>query len=148
MSAKWRGHRKPLRRVRGSGNFNSEHWKERSFRVKRRGIGNRISCYRRSLPDLCGRRKKCKKPESLIDIFEEHDRITVVAEFAGFKEESLEIQLKGQRLVLSAENLDERYFKTVSLPEEVVPRSLCTSCRNGVLKVQFEKALKERPRTR
>ncbi len=90
------------------------------------------------------RARKWKEPEPLIDVFEENDRITVVAQFAGFKRENLKIHVKDQRLILSAETSDRKYYKSLNLPKRVNLENLHTSYKNGVLEIQFERTVKEK----
>jgi HSP20 family protein len=90
------------------------------------------------------RGRKWKEPKPLIDVLEEKNKIIVVAEFAGFKRENLKIHVKDQRLILSAESSDRKYHKSLNLPKRVIPSTMCTSFKNGVLEIEFEKAVKEK----
>src|SRR3972149_10848986 len=76
-----------------------------------------------------------KEPTPLIDIFQEKSWITIVAEIAGFNKETLKINVKDQKLTLSAKAKDRRYYKSLNLPKIVIP--------NGVLEIKLKKASKE-----
>jgi HSP20 family molecular chaperone IbpA len=56
--------------------------------------------YYRSSKDFA--KRKWKNPKPLIDIFQEKNWITIVAEIAGFNKETLKINVKDQKLTLSA----------------------------------------------
>ena len=88
--------------------------------------------------------KDLKEPKPLIDILEDGNDIYVVAEFAGFNRENLRIDLKEQKLTLSAEALDRKYHKSLNLPRRVIPSTLCTTYKNGVLEIRLKKAANEK----
>jgi HSP20 family protein len=67
----------------------------------------------------------------------------VFAEFAGFSKENLRITLKDQRLTLSARTSERRYHKSLNLPKKVVPETLCTTYKNGVLEIRLKKVLEQ-----
>jgi len=85
-----------------------------------------------------------KEPQPLIDILEEKDDIVVVADFAGFKRENLRVKVKNQRLLLSAEAPERKYYKSLNLPKRVIPESLRTRYKNGVLEIRLKKEEKEK----
>ena len=89
------------------------------------------------------RKRKWKEPKPLIDIFQEKTWITIVAEIAGFNKETLKIEVKDQKLTLSAKAKDRRYYKSLNLPKEVIPNIMHTTYKNGVLEVKLRKAEKE-----
>jgi HSP20 family molecular chaperone IbpA len=89
--------------------------------------------------------KKSKEMEPLIDILDEKDNVIVVAELAGFSKENLRIHVKNQRLTLSAEATDRKYYKSLNLPKRVIPNTIRTTYKNGVLEIQLKKAIEEKP---
>ena len=89
------------------------------------------------------RKRKWKEPKPLIDIFQEKTWITIVAEIAGFNKETLKIEVKDQKLTLSAKAKDRRYYKSLNLPKEVIPNIMHTTYKNGVLEIKLRKAEKE-----
>ena len=143
MSAKWRRYKKRSKRFHIS--RDSDRVKDKKddqpFRIKNLRIKRRTYPYKHNLPNTF-RGRKWKEPEPLIDVLEEKNKITVVAQFAGFKEENLKIHVKDQRLTLSAETSDRKYHKSLNLPKKVIPTTMCTSYKNGVLEIEFEKVLK------
>jgi len=88
--------------------------------------------------------KKLREPRPLVDVLEGNDDVVVVAEFAGFKKEDLRINVKNQRLTLSAEAFDRKYHKSLNLPKRVIPSTICTTYKNGVLEIRLKKAAEEK----
>jgi HSP20 family molecular chaperone IbpA len=88
-------------------------------------------------------KRKWKEPKPLIDIFQEKKWITIVAEIAGFNKETLNINVKDQKITLSAKAKDRRYYKSLNLPKVVIPNIMRTTYKNGVLEIKLKKAEKE-----
>ncbi len=84
--------------------------------------------------------RKLKEPKPLIDIFQESNFITIVAEIAGFNKDTLKIHVKDQKLTLSAKSKDRRYYKSLNLPKVVIPDIMYTKFKNGVLEIKLKKA--------
>ena len=82
---------------------------------------------------------KWKAPKPLIDIFQEKSWITIVAEIVGFNKETLKINVKDQKLTLSAKAKDRRYYKSLNLPKEVIPNIIHTTYKNGVLEIKLKR---------
>jgi HSP20 family molecular chaperone IbpA len=76
----------------------------------------------------------------LIDIFQENGYITIVAEIVGFNRETLKINVKDQKITLSAKSKERRYYKSLNLPTVVIPDATHTKFKNGVLEVKLKKA--------
>jgi len=76
----------------------------------------------------------------LIDIFQESGYITIVAEIVGFNKETLKINVKDQKITLSAKSKERRYYKSLNLPTVVIPDAMHTKFKNGVLEVRLKKA--------
>src|SRR4030066_2222718 len=74
------------------------------------------------LPKRFGK-ENLKEPSPLIDIFQEKRWITIVAEIAGFNKETLKINVKDQKLTLSAKAKDRRYYKSLIYPKVGVQAS-------------------------
>jgi HSP20 family molecular chaperone IbpA len=89
-------------------------------------------------------RGRIREPEPLLDVLEGRRDIIVVAEFAGFSKENLEISVDKYRLTLCAQAMDRRYYKSLNLPKRVIPNTIRTSCKNGVLEIQLKKAAQRR----
>jgi HSP20 family molecular chaperone IbpA len=84
-------------------------------------------------------KRKWKEPKPLIDIFQEKNWITIVAEIAGFNKETLKINVKDQKITLSGKEKNRRYYKSLNLPKLVVPNAVHTKYKNGVLEIKLQK---------
>ena len=84
-------------------------------------------------------RRNLRDPKPLIDIFQEKQWITIVAEIAGFNKETLKIHVKDQKITLSAKAKNRRYYKSLNLPKVVVPNAVHTTFKNGVLEIKLQK---------
>ncbi|VVB86739.1 Uncharacterised protein [uncultured archaeon] len=72
--------------------------------------------------------------EPIIDIFEENEYISVIAELPGIEEKDIMTELKGNTLEISA----GKYCKTIELPS--VPKSISErTYKNGVLQLKIER---------
>jgi HSP20 family molecular chaperone IbpA len=144
LSAKWR-------RSRNSKKFNifrvfnkirdrndPQTFQTKGSRVKRQSYPYRYRVQKASA------QKKLREPRPLVDVLEGNDDVVVVAEFAGFKKEDLRINVKNQRLTLSAEAFDRKYHKSLNLPKRVIPSTICTTYKNGVLEIRLKKAAEEK----
>jgi HSP20 family molecular chaperone IbpA len=139
LSMKWRRSRKHLKWL------DLTSFKNRSKIVHvetMRSARSMYPQYSRSSQNSAKRQWKAPKP--LIDIFQEKNWITIVAEIAGFNKETLKINVKDQKLTLSAKAKDRRYYKSLNLPKVVVPNAVQTTYKNGVLEIKLKKAPKER----
>lgn len=80
--------------------------------------------------------------QPLADVFEEDDRLRVVAELSGCEEKDVRTELKGDILVIRADTGDRKYFGEVLLPCPVDESSRRSSYRNGVLEIELLKRTK------
>jgi HSP20 family molecular chaperone IbpA len=85
-------------------------------------------------------KKALPEQKPLIDIFQENNTVTIVAEIVGFNKDSLKINVKDQKLTLSAKSKDRRYYKSLNLPTLVIPNAMHTKFKNGVLEIKLKKA--------
>jgi HSP20 family protein len=77
--------------------------------------------------------------EPMIDIFDEEDHISVIAELPGVSEDEIKVEVAGDILNLTASDKDRKYAKEVLLPSKVKPESVKTSYRNGILEITLQK---------
>jgi HSP20 family molecular chaperone IbpA len=85
-------------------------------------------------------KRSLAEQKPLIDIFQENNTITIVAEIVGFNKDSLKINVKDQKITLSAKSKDRRYYKSLNLPTVVIPNAMHTKFKNGVLEIKLKKA--------
>jgi HSP20 family protein len=95
-----------------------------------------------------------------LDVYQDKDHFTVVAELPGFKKDQIELSLHQGALTISGErkqeNADkegvrsERYFgrfqRTVTLPAPVNADQVRASFQDGILKVELPKAEEAKPK--
>jgi HSP20 family protein len=77
--------------------------------------------------------------EPLVDVFDESDHITVIAEMPGVEEERINISVQGDILTLSASGSERKYYKELVLPASVDAASLTSKYKNGVLEIRVNK---------
>jgi HSP20 family molecular chaperone IbpA len=85
-------------------------------------------------------KRKGQEPKPLIDIFQDNTTITVVAEIVGFNKDTVKINIKDQKITLSARSKERRYYKSLNLPKVVIPDETHTKFKNGVLEIKLKKA--------
>jgi HSP20 family protein len=81
-----------------------------------------------------------EEPKPLIDIFQDNNNITIIAEIAGFNRDTFKINVKDQKITLSAKSKERRYYKSLNLPKVVIPDETHTKYKNGVLEIKLKKA--------
>jgi len=77
--------------------------------------------------------------EPMVDVFDEKDRILVIAELPGVSESEIKIEIAGDILNLAAADRDRKYAKEILLPGKVKPDPVKTSYKNGILEITLEK---------
>ncbi|MBI4533989.1 MAG: Hsp20/alpha crystallin family protein [Candidatus Melainabacteria bacterium] len=78
--------------------------------------------------------------EPLVDVFNEKDAVTIVAEIPGAAEESIDVSIDGCTLRLRAKARDRKYYKEVTLPTAVEDMPRERSYLNGMFSIVFDKA--------
>ncbi len=77
--------------------------------------------------------------EPIADVFDEGDKLVVVAELPGVAEGDIHLEVKDDILSLSAEAKDRKYRKEILLPSPVDATSMESSFRNGILELTLRK---------
>lgn len=77
--------------------------------------------------------------EPMVDMFDEPDRLLVVAEVPGQMEENVRVEVHDDILVISTEGGEPRYGKEVLLPASFPSDKLSFHCRNGILEIELMK---------
>lgn len=94
-----------------------------------------------------------------VDVYQNRDQFTVVAELPGVKKEEIEISFKGNALTISGErNLEEgdqqpyhserffgRFQRTISLPAAVDSEKITATYKDGILNVVLPKSDEAKP---
>lgn len=87
-----------------------------------------------------GRVSVVEEREPLVDIYEEDDKIRVVAELPGVDENKIKVRaVDDKHVVIEASNHDRKYRKELELPVEVDADSADAVYKNGVLEITFKK---------
>jgi HSP20 family molecular chaperone IbpA len=134
MSARWRRTSKNRKWL----DFNGLNKKPKTPQNNRRVKS--VPTHTNFRPSKSFAKRKFEDPKPLIDIFQENNYITIVAEIVGFNKETLKISVKDQKLTLSAKSKDRRYYKSLNLPTVVIPNAMHTKFKNGVLEIKLKKA--------
>ncbi len=97
-----------------------------------------------------------------VDIFEEGDKLYIIADIPGFKKDEIKIEIRPRELVISGERKEkvidkvddqhlyrfERYFdvfsRKIPLPYVVNPDTAKAKMEEGTLKIELEKAETEK----
>jgi HSP20 family protein len=77
--------------------------------------------------------------EPMVDVFDEQDHISVIAELPGVAENEIKVEVSGDILNLTAADKDRKYAREILLPGRVKPESIKTSYNNGILEITLEK---------
>lgn len=77
--------------------------------------------------------------EPLVDVFDEDDRLLVVAELPGVEAEDVRVDLDGRSLVLSARRGEHRYRKAIEVPAGLRREAIKVTCRNGIAEIACAK---------
>jgi HSP20 family molecular chaperone IbpA len=143
MSAKWRRSRKQLKWLDIENIKILPKNASKTVRLEKFNPSNRsVHSPKYRLPKKLGK-GKWREPKPLIDIFQDTKWMTIVAQIAGFNQETVKVSVKDQKLILSAKAKDRRYYKSVNLPKAVIPSIVHTAFKNGVLEIKLKKAIKK-----
>ena len=74
-------------------------------------------------------------------VFDEKDKILIIAELPGVQESDIKLDLKGDILNLETHG-ERKYAKEILLPAKVDGDSKKMSFKNGILEAEFKKVLK------
>ena len=75
--------------------------------------------------------------EPIVDIFDEKDRIKVIAELPGVSEDDIMVNLSGREIVIDAATEERRYHKAIELPCDV--KDMKKRYKNGILELEAVK---------
>lgn len=78
--------------------------------------------------------------EPLVDMFDEQDRLLIIAELPGVVQDDIQLQLHDDVLELSAARGEIQYHKEVLLPASFSSDQMGFTCRNGILEVTLMKS--------
>lgn len=103
--------------------------------------------YGYSMKTLVGEEEKVEPKEKVkpkieivepnVDVFDEKDRIKVIAELPGVSEEDITVKLSGREIVIDAATKERRYHKAIELPCDV--KDMKKRYKNGILELEAVK---------
>lgn len=74
-----------------------------------------------------------------VAVYEEDDRLRVVADLPGVEKEAIDLRCDGKTLTISAHGERRQYDERIRLPTRVDEHSADASFNNGVLEVLFDR---------
>lgn len=77
--------------------------------------------------------------QPLVDVFEEGDDLTVLAELPGVDEEDINIKADENTITITAENAVKKYLKMVRLPTCIKEDTIKSTYRNNILQVRLKR---------
>ncbi|HIH90704.1 archaeal heat shock protein Hsp20 [Ignicoccus hospitalis] len=92
---------------------------------------------------LAGAEVKEEEFEPLVDVMEEDDKVTVVAELPGAEKDKIKVKVGEDYVEIRARN-GKKYYKRVALPTKVKPETAKARFNNGVLEIVIEKKEKKK----
>ncbi|MFH1337579.1 MAG: archaeal heat shock protein Hsp20 [Nanoarchaeota archaeon] len=109
------------------------------------GYNVRVGLKGKPVVDTFGNIKKTEKGvvvkderEPLVDVFDEKDEVKIVAELPGVAQKDIKLNVKQNKLTISVETKERKYYKEVKLPCKVKGK-LDKTYKNGVLEVRLKK---------
>lgn len=88
---------------------------------------------------LYGRPTIEEEREPLSDVYEDENTVTVIVEMPGVNKDDIKVKIDGDRVIVSAQNGDRKYYKEIHLPAKVKREGAKASYKNGVLELKLEK---------
>jgi HSP20 family protein len=102
-------------------------------------------------PESCRLDQPCldvkQEREPLVDIVDTDGEIKVIVELPGVEKESIKLSGTENRLTISVDDPERKYYKEIDIPTKVDPKKAKTSYKNGVLETTFPK-IEEKKRGR
>jgi HSP20 family protein len=96
----------------------------------------------------CGIDKPClavkQEREPLVDIVDTDGEIKVIVELPGVAKEDIKLRGTEEKLTISVDVADRKYYKEIDLPSKIDPKKAKTSYKNGVLEVTLAKVEEEK----
>jgi len=77
--------------------------------------------------------------EPMVDVFDEGEYLSVIAELPGVEESDIHLDVEGDILSLKAEGKDRKYSKEVLLPSEIEADSIKTQYKSGIMEIKLTK---------
>jgi len=93
--------------------------------------------------EKCGINRPCldvkEEREPLVDIIDTNGEIKVIVELPGVAKEDIKLHGAEDKLTISVEAPERKYFKEIEMPAKIDHKKAKTSYKNGVLEVTVSK---------
>jgi len=97
--------------------------------------------------ETCGLNKPCldvkQEREPLVDIVDTEKEIKVISELPGVAKEEIKLSGTPEKLTISVDTPQRKYYKQIDIPSKIDPKKAKTSYKNGVLEVTLPKIEEE-----
>lgn len=80
-----------------------------------------------------------REREPLVEVFEEEDHLTVLAELPGIDEKDIKIKADEDALTITADTPKKKYLEKVQLPTPIRKDKIKFTYKNNILQVRLEK---------
>ena len=94
-------------------------------------------------PESCRLDQPCldvkQEREPLVDIVDTDGEIKVIVELPGVEKESIKLSGTENKLTISVDDPERKYYKEIDVPVKVDPKKAKTSYKNGVLETTLPK---------
>ena len=94
-------------------------------------------------PESCRLDQPCldvkQEREPLVDIVDTDGEIKVIVELPGVEKKSIKLSGTENRLTISVDDPERKYYKEIDIPTKVDPKKAKTSYKNGVLETTLPK---------
>lgn len=87
-----------------------------------------------------------EKREPLADVMTTNDEIKVIVELPGVDKKDIKLHGIEDRLTISVDTPQRKYYKEVELPAKITPKKAKSTYKNGVLEVTLQKRKEEKPK--
>ena len=86
--------------------------------------------------------------EPLTDVIEADGEVRVIVELPGVDKKDITLSGTDEKLTISVETLERKYFKEVEMPTKVDVKKAKSAYKNGVLDITVPKKKEEKAKTR
>lgn len=100
-------------------------------RMRFRPFGN-IQADKQGKPTLKEQR------EPLVDVIDEKESITIIAELPGITRDDIKLTATATKVKIEVDTVDRKYYKLIDVPRKIITNSGKARFKNGVLEVKFK----------
>ena len=83
--------------------------------------------------------------EPIVDVFDEGEHLTIIAELPGVEESDIHLEVKHDILDITTQGRDRKYSKEVLLPSTADAATMESSYKNGIKEVRRGRWRKREP---